>query len=241
MVRKSVSAVDMVNIPFCCEGYFYIPGWPLEPQGWLPPIEWNIFAKRLGSSHKTEVQMAWHLHWGFFHSSSIWCFKVCNLFSNCAPSFRILMSHRKELLYPSSVTPYFCVEKPSGILCTLQMWKGGGGVERDWRGDQYPGSGCGPLGAKKTVEDGWKKRDTTWWLAPVFFLHQDVTYSSNKHIWSREMPTFQRPHRFIPSPQEAVWLWRVFFGQMLGWVLFSIRAVPLFVFSLHCRDMRTFA
>ena len=58
---------------------------------------------------------------------------------------------------------------------------------------------------------------------PCFFSFTKMLHTLQISIfWSREMPTFQRPYRFIPSPQKA------------GWVLFSVRAVPLFVFSVHC-------
>ena len=61
---------------------------------------------------------------------------------------------------------------------------GGGGVERDWRGDQYPGSGCGPLGAKKN----WLRMDEKTWIQhddlPLFFFFTKIlqTVRSNKHI-----------------------------------------------------------
>lgn len=77
---------------------------------------------------------------------------------------------------------------------------GGGGVERDWCGDQYPGSGCGPLGAKKQLRMD-EKRGIRHDDLPLFFFFtqmlQTVQISifeagkcqlSNAHIGSYPPP-----------------------------------------------------
>ena len=216
MVQKSVSAVDMVNIPFCYEGYFYIPGWPSEPQGWLPPREWNIFAKKTRKLPQNGSANGLTFALRFFPQLFNLMFFKCTIFSAIVPL------HSESYCNVASKGIALPKLSDSLFLCWETIWNfvhiadvlGGGGVERDWRGDQYPGSGCGPLGAKKNRlrmdEKTWIQHDDL----PLFFFFTKIlqTVRSNKHIWSREMPTFQRPHRFIPSPQKAVWLWRVFCG-----------------------------
>lgn len=106
--------------------------------------------KKLGSSHKTEVQMAWHLHWGFQQLFNLMFLSVQS-FQQLCPFIQNLNVASKGIALPKLSNSLF--------LCWETIWNfvhiadvlGGGGVERDWRGDQYPGSGCGPLGAKKQL------------------------------------------------------------------------------------------
>lgn len=169
MVRKSVSAVDMVNIPFCCEGYFYIPGWPLEPQGWLPPIEWNIFAKRLGSSHKTEVQMAWHLHWGFFLQLFNLMFLSVQSFQQLCPFIQNLNVASKGIALPKlSNSLFLCWETIwnfvhiADVKRRRRCWKrlARGSISRQWLWAPW----------RKKNSWGWmKKEGYNMMTCPVFF------------------------------------------------------------------------